>query len=59
MKGNEELARSIIPVSSDPSGFARGTIEFLRITADGRASFSLPVASPFICRNSSISGDVI
>ena len=25
MKGNEELARSIIPVSSDLSGFSRGT----------------------------------
>src|SRR6516164_9041865 len=25
MKGNEDLARSIIPVSSDPSGFSRGT----------------------------------
>jgi hypothetical protein len=26
MKENEDLARSIIPVSSDPSGFSRGTI---------------------------------
>src|SRR5215831_3726476 len=25
MKGNEDLARSIIPVSSDASGFSRGT----------------------------------
>ena len=26
MKGNEDLARSIIPVSSDLSGFSRGTV---------------------------------
>jgi hypothetical protein len=40
MKENEELARSIIPVSSDLSGFSRGTGGNGRYVIDSRAGRS-------------------
>jgi hypothetical protein len=46
MKENEELARSIIPVSSDLSGFSRGTDSGLREESQAEKSESLHVRVP-------------